>query len=219
MPRIQTLKQLANLKNFSKFFNAKTITDHVCKSLAQEGERIIHKAYNSRTWKNRSYNLYNSYVSAVIVNGKIRSIAYLGPEHAPAADADYKPGSNEWLDKTRRRYGIVDIERGRKEANNFVVSYAAQHKKGIILVVAAAMFYAGILESDGYRVISHINTELDNLIGDGLYLKDFKVGSMFSDFKDGSDVKLKVDKKHIAIRGAEIWEGRAGRSTTFWTKE
>lgn len=218
MPRIQSLKQLANLKNFGKFFNAKTITDNVCKTLAKEGGKIIREAYGSKNWKNRSYNLYNSFVSAVIVDGKIRSIDYLGPEHAPSDTNNSKPGSSEWLSDTLRGYGKVDIERGRKEANNFVVSYASQHPKGIILVIAATMFYAGILESNGYRVISHVNANLKDLVGDGLYLKDFKVGNMFGDFKSGSDAQLKIGKEHITIRGEEIWEGRAGRSTTFWTK-
>lgn len=219
MPKIQSLKQLANLNNFNKFFNAKSITDNVCKSLAKEGGRIIREAYETKNWKDRSYNLYNSFVSAVIVDGKIRSIDYLGPEHAPSDTNNSKPGSSEWLAETSRPYGKVDIERGRKEANNFVASYAAQHKKGIILIIAATMFYAGILESNGYRVISHVSTRLEDLIGDGLYLKDFKVGNMFSDFKSGSDAQIKIGKEHITLRGEEIWEGRAGRKTTFWTKE
>jgi hypothetical protein len=218
MPKIKTLKQLADLKDFSKTFNTKTITDEICKSLAKEGGRIIREAYETRNWKDRSYNLYNSFVSAVIVNGKIRAIDYLGPEHAPSDTNNSKPGSNAWLSDTLRRYGKVDIERGRKEANNFVVSYAAQHRKGIILVIAATMFYAGILESNGYRVISHVNAKLGDITADGMVLKDFKIGNMFGDFKSGSDAQVKIGKEHITIRGEEIWEGRAGRSTTFWTK-
>ena len=218
MPRIQTLKQLQNLKNFGKFFNAKTITNSVVKTLAQEGKRIIKEAYEQKNWNNRTYNLYNSYVSAVIVNGKIRSIMYLGPEHAPTGLDDAKPKSSAWTSATERHIKGIDVERGRREANNFVLSYASQHKKGVILVVGAAMFYAGILESKGYHVISNISTNLRDISANGLFLTDFKVGNLFQDFKEGSDAKVMIGKDHIAFRGVELSENHAGRSTTFWTK-
>lgn len=216
MPRIQSLKQLANLKNFSKFFNYKTVTDHVIDSLAKEGERIIKEAYELRNWHNRTYNLYNSYVAAVIANGKVRAVRYLGPEHEP--DPDYAGGKTKY-DNTSRTYGMVDVESGRREAENFVLSYAKQHKsKKITLVVAATMFYAGILESNGYHVLTNVDMNMQDIVSKGLHLTDFKIGNMFRDFKVNSNAALMIGREHIAYRREEMDETDRERKNTFDTR-
>jgi hypothetical protein len=165
MSRIQSLKQIANLKNFSKFFNYQTVTDHVVDSLLKEGQRIIREAYESKNWNNRTYNLYNSYVAAVIANGKVVKSIYLGPEKNPSGEDEEYTGYKRWHTSVERPLGANDAQRGREEADLFVESYAKQHKsKKITLVVGAAMFYAGILESNGYHVLANVSTNLENWI-------------------------------------------------------
>lgn len=217
MPKIKKLSQLANLKNFSKFFNADTITDHVAKSLAKEGQRIIREAYLSRNWKNRTYNLYNSYVAGVIVNGKIHSIMYLGPEHAPDPryNKGYKYGKK--FHSTSRKIGGYDAERGRREANNFIISYAKQHRsKKVTLVIGVAMFYAGILESKGYHVLLSVGTQLQNTKAKGLVLTDLKLGNLFATFGE-SEGTVRIPSKYIAYRQDISDESRKGRRGSFIT--
>ena len=217
MPKIQKLSQLANLKNFSKFFNAETITDHVVKSLAKEGQRIIRQAYLGRRWKNRTYNLYNSYVAGVIVNGRVRSIMYLGPEHAPDPkyNTGYKYGKK--FHSTSRKIGYNDAERGRREANNFIMSYAKQHKsKKVTLVIGVAMFYAGILERKGYHVLLGVGTELQNTKAKGLVLTDLKLGNLFATFGE-SEGTVRIPDKYIAYRQDISDESRKGRRGSFIT--
>lgn len=217
MVRIQKLSQLANLKNFSSFFNAKTITDHVVDSLAKEGQRIIREAYLKRNWKNRTYNLYNSYVAAVIVSGTVRKVMFLGPERKPSK----RPNDNydrPYYAPDRTQKGGIDVG-GRDEALNFVMSYAAQHKqKKVTLVVGAAMFYAGILESNGYHVLAGIDESMKEIKAKGLILTDYKVGNMFSGFKDGSNAQLMIGSKHIAYRKDQEVEKASDRKKTFNTK-
>lgn len=219
MPRIQSLKQLANLKNFSKFFNYKTVTDHVVDSLLKEGQRIIREAYESKNWNNRTYNLYNSYVAAVIADGKVVKSIYLGPEKNPSGEDEEYTGYKRWHTNEERRLGANDAQRGREEADLFVESYAKQHKgKKITLVVGAAMFYAGILESYGYHVLANVSTNLENIASKGLHLTDFKVGNIFKDFKEGSNAQLIIGSKHIALRNdIDNWT-QANRRKTFDTK-
>lgn len=223
MPRIQKLSQLANLKNFSKFFNAETITDHVAKSLAKEGQRIIRKAYLGRKWKNRTYNLYNSYVAGVIVNGRVRSIMYLGPEHAP--DPKYNKGYKygKKFHSTSRKVGYNDAERGRREANNFIMSYAKQHvpawnskQPKVTLVIGVAMFYAGILERKGYHVLLGVGAELQNTKAKGLVLTDLKLGNLFASFGE-SEGTVRIPDKYIAYRQDISDESRKGRRGSFMT--
>lgn len=217
MPKIKKLSQLANLKNFSKFFNAETITDHVAKSLAKEGQRIIRRAYLNRKWKNRTYNLYNSYVAGVIVNGRVRSIMYLGPEHAP--DPKYNTGGKygKKFHSTSRKIGYNDAERGRREANNFIMSYAKQHKsKKVTLVIGVAMFYAGILERKGYHVLLGVGAELQNTKAKGLVLTDLKLGNLFATFGE-SEGTVRIPDKYIAYRQDISDESRKGRRGSFMT--
>ncbi|MEE1082192.1 MAG: hypothetical protein UH850_00400 [Paludibacteraceae bacterium] len=217
MPRIQKLSQLANLKNFSKFFNAETITDHVAKSLAKEGQRIIRHAYLNRKWKNRTYNLYNSYVAGVIVNGRVRSIMYLGPERAPAPKYNTRGKYGKKFHSTSRKIGYTYAERGRREANNFIMSYAKQHKsKKVTLVIGVAMFYAGILERKGYHVLLGVGAELQNTKAKGLVLTDLKLGNLFSTFGE-SEGTVRIPDKYIAYRQDISDESRKGRRGSFMT--
>ena len=93
--------------------------------LADDGEKAIREAYEGREFTNRTYNLHDSYGSAVYYNGTLvkGSIRYVGAEMAEEDE----------------RYG-------RNEVNDFFSNYRPKNRKGIDLVIVAAMFYADILE-------------------------------------------------------------------------
>ena len=119
--------------------------------LADEGGKLILQAVNSRDYTHRTYNLHDSYGSAVYLNGKLveKSVMLLGSKATKAKS--YK-GSKL---------------KGSEEIMKYFRSY--KPKSEIELVVAAAMPYGVVLEkgSDGlkhkYKVISGINTEGGNL--------------------------------------------------------
>ena len=99
--------------------------------LADDGEKAIREAYEGREFTNRTYNLHDSYGSAVYYNGTLvkSSIRYVGAEMAEEDE----------------RYG-------RNEVNDFFANYRPKNRKGIDLVIVAAMFYADILEEGKGRL-------------------------------------------------------------------
>lgn len=157
--RINSLKNFAWAK--SKL-NPEAVKNDLINSLADEGLRLIRLAYASRDWKNRTKNLKDSYVSAVFEDGKLvsSSVRFLSPADSPEATQAHTSGL-----------------RGREEAMFFLEEVGSKLKRqkgtgGLALVIAATMPYASILETPdekwGYRVISHINTELQELISYGV---------------------------------------------------
>lgn len=82
-------------------------------------------------WQHRSYNLHDSFASAVYVNGKIASVDYLG-----------SPRSTRHDKKTGKT--------GRQTVDDYLQSHRfGSTNKELVLVVVAAMFYTGILENGG----------------------------------------------------------------------
>lgn len=125
--------------------------DKFADMLADEGGKLILQAVNSRDYTHRTYNLHDSYGSAVYLNGKLveKSVMLLGSKATKAKS--YK-GSKL---------------KGSEEIMKYFRSY--KPKSAIELVVAAAMPYGVVLEKGGgglrhkYKVISGINTEVGNL--------------------------------------------------------
>ena len=119
--------------------------------LSDEGGKLILQAVNSRDYTHRTYNLHDSYGSAVYLNGKLveKSVMLLGSKATKAKS--YK-GSKL---------------KGSEEIMKYFQSY--KPKSELELVVAAAMPYGVVLEKGGgglrrkYKVISGINTEVGNL--------------------------------------------------------
>lgn len=169
----------------------KDVENEIIDYLEKQGEIIIKDAYNRRRWRNRSYNLQDSYGSAVFRNGVLlrRTIKYVS--ETPLANA--RKNSKELGDYSGQRskaqkgssyteFGKVNKDKrfldgdtiqayGRDEINKFFNGYKLATPNGIELVVVAAMYYAGILESGKYQVISSATTKLNNiaqLLGKGV---------------------------------------------------
>lgn len=160
------ISDFRGLKNFSKWFNPEKIKNSVFDYLINEGEYIMRKAYESKDWQDRTFNLHDSYVCVVFFNGK------------PVRAKTFSPKSTKPRNYGEDKDGGFAVT-GHEEAKNFIKSYRSTHgnEKGIKLVVAATMFYSSILESgDGnlkrkYRVISTVSAEFDRLKSQGVLVK------------------------------------------------
>lgn len=125
--------------------------DKLIDSLAKDGEKIIKKAYETKTYKDRTYNLHDSYGSAVYYKGVLlpNTIYYTTPNAT----------------KTKKWYG--SLIKGHSELIDFLQEY--EGGSGLELVVVAAMPYASILENQEgrvrqkYKVISGVTLDMNNL--------------------------------------------------------
>ena len=170
--RISSLLQFENLR---KAINANRIKDSIYEYLLNEGEAIMKKAYEQKDYTDRTYNLHDSYVAAVLNNGKCYGYRTLDPQ-ATVRTGWYGAMGDKHYGTTKD--GDFSLS-GHEEAENFIRSYEASHgrEKGVKLVVAAVMFYADILEQKQgrlkrkYKVISHVSSEFDRLKSRGLSIK------------------------------------------------
>lgn len=103
------------------------------KSLTTLGYYAMANAYSLRSFQNRTRNLHDSYISAVFVDGELieRSIKRYGGEYSRKVDHNTKMTGRQTAEKALRNLKL------------------SNSKNEIIVVVLAAMYYAGILES-GY---------------------------------------------------------------------
>ena len=99
------------------------------------GHDALMYSYIKSNFKNRTYNLHTSYASAVYVRGVIvaSSIQFLGSPISTKKD---------------KRTGKT----GRQTAKDYLYSHSfGASNNEIVLVVIAAMYYAGILEAGGMK--------------------------------------------------------------------
>ena len=155
---------------------AKKLVDMLIDELADDGYAAIWEAYLTRDFTNRTYHLHDSYASAVYNNGRLvkRSIRYVGPEHAKVGIYTgwewTKSRSMPNFRGVRYQKGDQIDMTGREEVMDFFSQYTPP-RKGIQLVVVAAMWYANVLEEGGgnlkrkWRVISGARSIMDELAG------------------------------------------------------
>lgn len=117
-------------------------TKAVVEALTTIGWQVALEAYRRRTYANRTYNLHDSYGSAVFVDGILI------------------PDSVKVIERTRSkkasRHGHTppDAKTGRAALNKFLnQAWIVRKKDHITLVIAAAMWYGDIVESKGYVVL------------------------------------------------------------------
>lgn len=175
MPRKVSINSIKNLVQFRNRIKPEAVEADLVKSLAEEGKRLMQLAYASRGFENRTKNLKDSYCCGVYYKGKLidGTVSFLSRE--PEAE------------KTNR--GWI----GRVEAEAFLESVGKQiSRKGYSLVIGVGLFYGGILESRGYRVLANIEMDLRDLAKYGV--KGYKYKARYSPDAEGS-VVYRVDKK------------------------
>ena len=122
-------------------------------ALSKEGQRIIRECVDERTYTHRTRNLYDSYGYGVYFSGRLKRMGYLS--------------TTETAEEPKKWYG--EILSGRDEIERFLKVTYKPKSSGFELVIAAAMPYGRILETQGdglhhkYRVISMAYDKLQAL--------------------------------------------------------
>lgn len=138
-------------------------TRDLVNALATLGWKASIDAYKKKSFTNRTFNLHDSYGSAVYVNGVLqdRTIRYMGGQmshrYGTSQQALKRKRKKSSLGPRYYRYG----KSGREVLDVFFHGnqWYGGHKfgkKGIVLVVVAAMWYADMLEKKGYKVITDV---------------------------------------------------------------
>jgi hypothetical protein len=163
MAKKDVIKGLGDIKKVKRRIKIPELKMDIINSLAEEGQRLINLAYERKGFQDRTGNLRDSYVSAVFYNGHLmpNTICYL-----PVDEKDLSKSAVEFDDLATgdREYGT-----GREEALRFLHKWGFSKGRpgGIQLVIAAAMFYSGIVESHGYSVLANIELDVQDVIRRG----------------------------------------------------
>lgn len=153
-------------------------TRDLVNALAKLGGEAALYAYRKKSFTNRTFNLHDSYGSAVYVNGVLqeRTIKYAGGQMS------HRPGILKQVGnapkKRRSKLGQRSYRYGKNGRDVLHVFFRGNEwykghkfgKSGIVLVVVAAMWYAGMLAKKGYRVAGaaneYLNSHLDKVVTD-----------------------------------------------------
>lgn len=149
------------------------VTKAIVETLTTIGWEVALEAYRKRTYQNRTFNLHDSYGSAVFVDGVLvpDSIKYI--ERAMSKRPD------------THGHAIHGAKTGRDALKRFFdQAWIVRKKDHITLLVAAAMWYGDILESKGYVVLDEqfvknavsqkLNAKLPQMLAKYPELKDFE---------------------------------------------
>lgn len=131
---------------------ASNFKEEFIKELTYYGERIIKEAYETKTFENQTFNLHDSFGSAVYEDGVYipRTLRRLSPQAT----------------ETKKLRGRQ--VKGHNEVERYLKNYRPR-QKGLTLVVVAAMPYGDILEAGKeplrhkYRVISGARWMMNSL--------------------------------------------------------
>lgn len=162
------INSLRNLNGFRDMVQKSIpkLREDAINTLANLGGKIIKMAYLSSTYQDQTGNLRDSYVSAVFSDRKLveDSVRFANYGELSVISREYALTAS----------GDPEMRTGREEAELFLSEWRRSKgkPKGIVLVVAAAMFYSGILEEgkkfrQKYKVITHVTAELDSIIAQG----------------------------------------------------
>lgn len=148
----------------AKIRYGEVIKDKATKALVEAlttiGWEVAMAAYRMKTYTNRTYNLHDSYGSAVFVDGRLvpDSIKYVNRARATSIS---KHGHNLYRNTGKGWHAV-----GGREALKrfFETAWTVRKKDHVTLVVAAAMWYGEIVESKGYVVLDEqfVKREVSN---------------------------------------------------------
>lgn len=144
--------------------------------------------FGGKTYKDRTRNLMSSYGSAVYVNGNLieNSIKRV---NAPVYRVDKRaPAGYETGGKALETY--------------FKTAFVVRKKDSYTILVAAAMWYASMVEKKGFKVIEleaaqkHIIRNFDRIVGP--VLEKYGLGSFLPTLRKG----IGVDVEHFRFGGS-----------------
>lgn len=117
-------------------------TEVFVEALTVVGYQVALEAYRRKTYTNRTFNLHDSYGSAVFVDGHLipESIRYVNRTRSKRAD--------------RSGRAPMGAKTGREALRRFLDNaWIVRKKDRVTLVVAASMWYGEHVESKGYEVL------------------------------------------------------------------
>ena len=151
-------------------------TRDLVNALAKLGGEAVLYAYRKKSFKNRTFNLHDSYGSAVYVNGVLQE----GTMKYAGGQMSHRPGFLKQTGgapkKKRSKLGARNYRYGKNGRDVLHVFFRGNEwykghkfgKSGIVLVVVAAMWYAGMLAKKGYRVTGaateYLNRNMDRVV-------------------------------------------------------
>lgn len=121
--------------------------------LEEECRRLLEKAIETSTFQNRTYNLYDSYGYGIFLNGSLKrtnaTFIKEGDVVLGAVGAGLRPNK---ATKPRKWYNDEIWGRGLRDmVFDGDSGYNPGSKRGYVIVLAATMPYAVVLEAGGYR--------------------------------------------------------------------
>lgn len=128
------------------------VINNALNSLEKEARRILQECVDERTYKHKTYNLYDSYGYGIYLHGKLAKSGYLSSS-PKAIDG------NKWYD---------EILYGREQIQKYLQG-GYSPSGAIDLTIVATMPYAKVLEEAGggvhhaYKVISMSFKKLDEI--------------------------------------------------------
>ena len=125
-------------------------TRAIVETLTTIGWEVAMEAYRRKTYTNRTFNLHDSYGSAVFVDGKLipDSIKFIERAYATRPK---RHGHNLVNRSGKNKYEAMT---GRESLKRFFdQAWIVRKSDHITLVVAASMWYGDIVESKGYVVL------------------------------------------------------------------
>jgi hypothetical protein len=121
-------------------------TKALVEALTTVGWQVAMEAYRRKTYTNRTFNLHDSYGSAVYVDGVLQP--------------DTKKYVNRSRSKRKNTHGHRDYDNryaegvdGRRALDDFFDNLKISKRRKVTLVVAAAMWYGELVESKGFVVL------------------------------------------------------------------
>jgi hypothetical protein len=122
-------------------------TKALVEALTTVGWQVAMEAYRRKTYTNRTFNLHDSYGSAVYVDGVLQ------------------PDTKKYVNRSRSKrndvHGHIDSDNryapyglnGRRALDDFFDNLKISKRRKVTLVVAAAMWYGELVESKGFIVL------------------------------------------------------------------
>lgn len=116
--------------------------------LEEESRRLLEKAMDTADFQNRTYNLFDSYGYGIYLNGSLKRSSVTSGVNKQRASEPRKWYKDEIFG---RQVAEMAFEKRSKNGGLTSGGYAPSGKRGYVVVLAATIPYAVVLEAGGYR--------------------------------------------------------------------
>ena len=127
---------------------AKFLQEEFLDYLEEESKKLLEKAMETADFQNRTYNLFDSYGYGIYLNGSLKRSSVTSGTNQKKATQPRK-----WYDDELFGRQLAEMAFEKRSTSGGLTSggYAPSGKRGFVIVLAATMPYAVVLEAGGYR--------------------------------------------------------------------